>query len=267
MSTWFERDFFDVLRKERGASFGAQLHLFEEIGSTNDEALRAVATRAPSGSVWLARSQKSGRGRRGNTWHAAPGESLLVSCLLRYRGPTERLLGLSLVVGLAVRDVVLSKLPVPSSGEGAKIKWPNDVFVRGKKVAGVLVETRSEPSGEIGVVMGVGLNITTERFPPELPAATSLRLEGAEEAAIRLEIMLVEFLGVLEKKLALFVESGLLPYVQELRAADYLKGKALRVGKVEGIGAGFDDDGRLLVKSEAGTVPVVSGTVELVDGP
>lgn len=264
MATWFEGDFFDVLRKERGTSFGGQLHLFEEIGSTNDEALRAVATRAPSGSVWLARSQKSGRGRRGNTWHAAPGESLLVSCLLRYRGPTERLLGLSLVVGLAVREVVLSKLPVPSSGEGAKIKWPNDVFVRGKKVAGVLVETRSEPSGEIGVVMGVGLNLTTERFPPELPAATSLRLEGAEEAAIRLEIVLVEFLGALERKLAIFLENGLAPFVQVLRDVDHLRGRCLRVGKVEGVGAGFDDEGRLLVRTAMGIVPVVSGTIELI---
>src|SRR5690606_6885391 len=158
--------------------------LFEEVGSTNDEALKAVATRAPSGSVWLARSQSSGRGRRGNSWRAAPGESLLVSCLVRYGGPFERLFGLSLVVGLAVREVVESKLP--SWGVGARIKWPNDVFVGGKKVAGVLVETRAAQSGEIGIVVGVGLNLATEHFPPDLSTATSLRREGADDAAIRL---------------------------------------------------------------------------------
>jgi BirA family biotin operon repressor/biotin-[acetyl-CoA-carboxylase] ligase len=77
MSAWFQREFFDILRKERGVSWGKDLSLYDEVGSTNDEALHGVAAGAPTGSVWLARSQTSGRGRRGNVWHAAPGESML----------------------------------------------------------------------------------------------------------------------------------------------------------------------------------------------
>lgn len=245
-------------------AWGRDLTLFEQVGSTNDQALEAIATAAPTGSVWLARSQTMGRGRRGNVWHAEPGESLLVSCLLRYTGPVERFLGLSLVVGLAVREVVRSRLSADPVDVVVQIKWPNDVFVNGKKIAGVLVETRAGPSGELGTVIGVGLNVSNERFPASMPAATSLRLLGAEEATIRLEVVLVEFLAALQKMLVLFLEQGLAPFSEQLDEADFLKGKALRVGRVHGVGAGLDADGRLLVETAAGEVPVISGTVELL---
>lgn len=264
MSTWFQREFFDVLRDERGVTWGRELHLFEEVGSTNDEALKAVLTGAPTGSVWLARSQTNGRGRRGNVWHSQPGESLLFSCLLRYTGPAERFLGLSLVVGLAVRETVLSRLFGVSDDVRAEIKWPNDVYVGGKKIAGVLVETRTGPSGELGTVIGIGLNVKSEKFPSDVPAPTSLFLLGAEEAKIRPEVVLVEVLAALEKMLGVFLKQGFSPFEQELGGADYLKGKLLRVGRVEGKGAGFDAEGRLLVATPEGVLPVISGTVELL---
>src|SRR5690606_30823752 len=117
----------------------------------------------------IAREQTAGRGRRGNTWLAEPGESLLISVLHRYRGETERLLGLSLVVGLAVRDAVQECLNstnrTSSSSVRAQVKWPNDVLVSGKKIAGVLVETRTVGEREIGIVMGVGLNLHSRSFP------------------------------------------------------------------------------------------------------
>lgn len=264
MSSWFEREFFDVLRKEHGVTFGRELHLFDEVGSTNDEGLRAVASGAPTGSVWLARSQKSGRGRRGNVWHAAPGESLLVSCLLRYTGAPEKFQGLSLVVGLAVRDAVRHRLARVDAPPEPEIKWPNDVLVGGKKVAGILVETRTGPQGELGTVLGVGLNLGTKSFPAELSGATSLRLLGVEEAEIRLEVVLVEFLDALERRIGLFFDKGFPPFAPELSAADYLKGRALRVGKVEGVGSGFDEEGRLLIRTGENVHPVISGTVELL---
>lgn len=277
MAAWFQREFFDILRKERGVSWGRDLYLYDEVGSTNDEALNAVASGVPTGSVWLARNQKAGRGRRGNAWHAAAGESLLVSCLLRYTGRPERFLGLSLVVGLAVRQVVNSRLSsrrglalktgaaaLDTGSAEPQIKWPNDVLVSGKKLAGVLVETRTGPSGELGTVIGVGLNLSTEEFPADLPPATSLRLLGAEDAELRLEVVLVEFLGALEKKLELFLVQGFAPFSSELAEADYLKGKPLRVGTAEGKGSGFDAQGRLLIETAEGTVPVISGTVQLL---
>lgn len=264
MSIWFQREFFDVLREERGVTWGRELHLFEEVGSTNDEALKAVLTRAPTGSVWLARSQTTGRGRRGSLWHDRPGESLLLSCLLRYTGPPERFLGLSLVVGLAVREAVLSRLSGAPDDVRVEIKWPNDVYVGGKKIAGVLVETRTGPSGELGTVIGIGLNLKSEDFPIDVPAATSLFLLGAEEAKIRPEVVLVVLLGALEKMLGVFLKQGFSPFAQELACADYLEGKLLRVGRIEGTGAGFDAEGRLLVATPEGVFPVISGTVELL---
>jgi BirA family biotin operon repressor/biotin-[acetyl-CoA-carboxylase] ligase len=264
MSAWFQREFFDILRKERGVSWGEDLFLYDEVGSTNDAALHGVAAGAPTGSVWLARSQTSGRGRRGNVWHAAPGESMLMSCLLRYTGDAQRFLGLSLVVGLAVREIVRARISELASAEEPQIKWPNDVLVGGKKIAGVLVETRSASSSELGTVIGVGLNLSTMHFPPELPPATSLRLLGAQEGELRLEIILVEFLCALERMLGRFLEQGFLPFAAELASADYLQGKLVHVGRVEGRGAGFDSEGRLLLASSLGIVPVISGTVELL---
>lgn len=262
MSVWFERDFFDVLRKERGVSWGQTLTLYDEIGSTNDEALAAVASPAQSGSIFLARSQTNGRGRRGNVWHGAPGDSLLLSCLLRYRGDVNRFMGLSLVVGLAVRKAVAERLVQLGPGDQPQIKWPNDVFADGKKLAGILVETRSGPSGELGTVIGVGLNVGMESFPDELQA-TSLRLLGASEAACRLEIVLADLLRSLEGQLELFVKSGLGPFLPDLSRADYLKGRHVRVGKVEGVASGIDEEGKLLIVGRRGVVPVMSGTVEL----
>lgn len=245
-------------------SWGRDLHLYDEVDSTNDEALNAVASGAGTGSVWLAKSQTRGRGRRGNVWHAAAGESLLVSCLLRYTGPGERFLGLSLVVGLALRQVVHSRFSPAAGAPEPVIKWPNDVLVAGKKIAGVLVETRTGPAGDLGTVIGVGLNLSAAEFPADLPAASSLRLLGAEEADLRLEVVLAEFLGALEKKVGLFLERGFAPFASELARADYLKGRALRVGKAEGRGGGFDAQGRLLIETHEGTVAVISGTVELL---
>ncbi len=264
MSDWFERDFFEVLRKERGLSWGESLTIYEQIGSTNDEALAAVASPAKDGSVYLAKNQTSGRGRRGNVWHAAPGDSLLFSLLLRYRGAVSEFMGLSLVVGLAVRSAVAKCLADEAHGVGTPaIKWPNDVYAQGKKLAGILVETRSGPSGELGTVIGVGLNVGMSEFPDGL-AATSLRLLGVSEAQRRLEVVLASLLEELERKIRLFSQRGLAPLLPELLLADYLQGRRVRVGKVEGDASGIDEQGRLLVLSAEGVVPVMSGTVDLL---
>jgi biotin-(acetyl-CoA carboxylase) ligase len=97
-----------------------------------------------------------------------------------------------------------------------------------------------------------------------LDETASHRLLGAQEGELRLEIILVEFLCALERMLGRFLEQGFLPFAAELASADYLQGKLVHVGRVEGRGAGFDSEGRLLLASSLGIVPVISGTVELL---
>lgn len=143
-----------------------RLLLRQECGSTNDE-LRALALQgAPHGLVLLAERQTAGRGRRGAAWYAAPQDSLVFTVLLRPNAPKTCWPRLALAAGEAVAEA-LDRFHVE-----AGIKWPNDVWVHGRKIAGILVE-----AGTDFVLIGIGININTIDFPPEVETiATSLRL-------------------------------------------------------------------------------------------
>lgn len=271
MTDWFDRSRFESLRGERGLAWGSPLTLLDRTPSTNDVALQAVQSNAAqpakgTGSTFVAHVQTEGRGRRGNTWQAGAGESLLCSVLVRLSGEAERMMGLSLVVGLAVRDVVQSRLEDrPDNRTLAQIKWPNDVLVDGKKIAGILVETRTRPTGDVAAVLGIGLNLHADSFPPDLPGATSLKLLGVKEERRGLEVVTADVLAALEKKVDAFLRQDFSLFLSELFAADFLHGRLIRVGKIEGRGSGFDTAGRLLIAGADGRViPVISGTVELL---
>ena len=130
--------------------------------STNERAKELALSGAPHGTLVTAGEQTAGRGRQGRTWTAAPGEALLISIVLRELRPT-----LPLTAAVAICEA----LPVECA-----IKWPNDIWIDGRKLAGILVEGRPQ---EGWAVLGIGLNVATETFPPELDGiATSLRLAG-----------------------------------------------------------------------------------------
>ena len=132
--------------------------------STNERAKELAAAGAPHGTLVTADEQTAGRGRQGREWTAPPRSAVLMSVVLR---ELDELLPLA--AAIAVADAVQA---------GATIKWPNDVWIDGRKVAGILVEGRPQ---EGWAVLGVGLNVSTERFPDELAeSATSLRLAGAD---------------------------------------------------------------------------------------
>jgi len=139
----------------------------ETAASTNDE-LRALAEGgAPDGLVLLALQQTAGRGRRGATWFSPPGESLAFSILLKPSEPKALWPRLALAAGLAVAEAA------ESFGPAAGIKWPNDVWIGRRKVAGILVE-----AGKDYAIVGIGMNVNSSAFPPEVAEiATSLRIE------------------------------------------------------------------------------------------
>lgn len=136
----------------------------EEAASTNDDLHELARQGAPHGLVLTTLRQTAGRGRRGNAWHAAPGESLALSILLRPTEAKSRWPRLALASGLAIAETI------ESFGIPAGIKWPNDVWLDQRKVAGILVE-----AGENHVIIGIGINVNTTTFPPEIAGiATSL---------------------------------------------------------------------------------------------
>lgn len=139
----------------------------ETAASTNDEVRLLGEAGAPGGLVLLALQQTAGRGRRGAAWFSPAGESLAFSILIRPEESKALWPRLALATGLAVAEAI------ESFGVTAGIKWPNDVWIRGRKVAGILVE-----AGRDFAVVGIGINVTTREFPAEVAGiATSLRIE------------------------------------------------------------------------------------------
>jgi len=144
---------------------------FNSIDSTNLEATRQLAD-APEGSVWAAHYQTTGRGQRTHTWESEAGKNLLFSLLLHPHWlPAGDQFYISKAVSLGVYDFLLTK------GIRAKIKWPNDILVGDKKIAGILIEHHLSGNALTASVIGVGININQEQFGDDVPNATSYKLE------------------------------------------------------------------------------------------
>lgn len=255
----FDSNRFNAERRAAGAELGAPLSYLAVTGSTNDDALQAARHGAAHGALFVADAQTRGRGRRGHSWHAAPGESLLFSLVLRPQLGLAQISALTLAIGLALRDAIAPLLPTP-----LRIKWPNDLYAADKKLAGVLVESQLQGDELQAVVVGVGLNVTTHSFPPEIAErATSLALSAATE--LDRERLLARLLVAIEARVSAYEQDGLRGILDELNAVDALRGKAVRVDAQRGIGRGIDEQGRLLLETESGaTISILSGTVELL---
>jgi BirA family transcriptional regulator, biotin operon repressor / biotin---[acetyl-CoA-carboxylase] ligase len=218
-----------------------RLHL-RSIGSTNARARELAEAGAPHGTAVTADEQTAGRGRQGRGWSTPPGSALALSLVIRDPDPL-----LSLRGGLAVADL---------AGEDARVKWPNDVLVDGRKVAGVLAEGRPQ---ERWAVLGIGVNAALDLalLPDEVrQRAGTLGLEPRE-----LQHALAQLLAALEIRLAEAPETTL----AVLRRRDALTGQPVRWERGEGTGAGIADDGTLLVRDAGGAVHALSaGEVHLL---
>jgi BirA family biotin operon repressor/biotin-[acetyl-CoA-carboxylase] ligase len=256
-----------ALVAERGSQLGQPMHVLSLTTSTSDEAKRAAKSGAPHGATWVAEQQTAGRGRQGRTWESPHGENLLFSVLLRVTCPPSRIPPIALASGLAVRDAVARAAP----GASVRIKWPNDVLVDGRKIAGVLVEAITLGSRVEAVIIGIGLNVHTRAFPDELEGrATSVALI-AKQPPDRAEL-LADVLVNLDRDAHIVVGRGLGLLRPRLEAADALRGKRVRSdagneGAVdEGVASGIDDEGRLLVRRDDGVIAKWSaGEVHLVN--
>jgi BirA family transcriptional regulator, biotin operon repressor / biotin---[acetyl-CoA-carboxylase] ligase len=211
--------------------------------STNERGRALAAAGAPHGTLVTADAQSAGRGRQGRAWSSPPGSALLMSLVLRE---------LQDVLPLAAAVAVCDALPVECA-----IKWPNDVWIERRKVAGILVEGRPQ---EGWAVLGIGLNVTTpsHAFPDELrDTATSLALAGVETTP---EGVLAELLPSLD---GWFAASGR-DVLAAWRALDALRGEPVRWDGGDGTAAGIDDSGALLVETRGGHVSLEAGEVHLL---
>jgi BirA family biotin operon repressor/biotin-[acetyl-CoA-carboxylase] ligase len=254
-----------------GTMFAEQLEHQTTVGSTNVLALEAAQAGAPHGSVWVADEQTAGRGRCNHAWHSTTGDGLYISVLLRPKMALIDALRLSLATGLAVQAAI-----VTVSGLMPDIRWPNDLLIGTRKCGGILVETSTmasqsnTPAMLHYAVVGVGVNVNHQNFPPELePLATSLRRETGKLWAR--ESILIELLRALEKEIAMLeaelrgtsTEAGLLD--RFTRASSWVRGKRVSVdeaGGYTGVTDGLDVRGFLRVAGDDGVLrTVLSGGV------
>jgi BirA family biotin operon repressor/biotin-[acetyl-CoA-carboxylase] ligase len=205
----------------------------------------------PEGAAAACEFQEGGRGRLGRSWVAPPGTSILCSVLLK--PPADRNVAeLSLVGGLATAEAVERALSL-----SAQIKWPNDVMVNRRKVAGVLAERE----GDV-VVLGVGVNVnqSREEVPVDVPtpAGSLYTTDGARRDRAPI---LADFLATLERQYGLWSGGGLDALYDGLGARDFLRGRKVFVDGETGFGVGIDRHGRLEVELEGTRRTIESGEV------
>ena len=246
----------------QGTIFDNQIHHYYKIGSTNTIAMEAAGAGAPEGSVFLAERQTAGRGRGAHNWHSAQSAGIYCSVVLRPALPPSEALILSLAAGLAVHAAIQAIDP----GVTVDLKWPNDLLINEKKVAGLLTEMNSEATRVRYIVVGIGINVSQATFPPELQrTATSLRrATGTEWSRVELCAALLkslnrEYRDLLEKPGA---HDSILRRFQEHSSS--ARGCHVQVeenGGFEGITEGLDQRGFLQVRAAHGVRSVLSGTV------
>jgi BirA family biotin operon repressor/biotin-[acetyl-CoA-carboxylase] ligase len=238
---------------------GTQRIDLEACGSTNDEAARMARAGARHGTIIIAERQTSGRGRDGRTWQSPPG-GLYLSAILRPSLPMVDVPPMTLAIGIGVCDAVRS------TGAACTLKWPNDLLVDGRKLAGVLVETQSQGNRLESVVVGIGINLDGKL--PEAVAGTAISLAEASGRPIDREAFITQLLADLERWIDRYAGVGLeaiIPAWHERMAPGLAARATIDGAPLTGHMAGLDHDGSLLLRDEAGNVHRVrSGDVEVL---
>lgn len=219
--------------------------VFDSIDSTNAEALRSIERGMAAPFLVLAERQTAGRGRRGRTWVSPFAENVYYSLVLRIEGGMRQLEGLSLVVGLAVMRT-LQELGI----SGAGLKWPNDVLVGQKKIAGILLELVGDPADVCHVVLGVGINVNMQMTEEVDQQWTSVRLETGK--AFDRNLLVARLGDMLQAYLIRHQESGFAAIQAEWEQNHLWQGRAVSliagVNRIDGVVMGIDRQGALRLK-------------------
>jgi BirA family biotin operon repressor/biotin-[acetyl-CoA-carboxylase] ligase len=230
---------------------GRRVEWFDSIDSTMHEAERLATAGAPAGTAVVAEEQTAGLGRHGHSWYSELGAGLYVSIVLRPGLSADSLPVLMIALGLAAADAIHRVTALD-----ADLRWPNDVMLGGRKVAGILVQLHDDVA-----IAGIGINVNHAAFPEEIAGeATSLRI--AAGALQSREDVLVALLQAVDSFSKMLAEGGKQPILDLFsRCSSYARGKRVRValpeGILEGTTAGLDPSGFLIVRREDGSEALV----------
>jgi BirA family transcriptional regulator, biotin operon repressor / biotin---[acetyl-CoA-carboxylase] ligase len=247
----------DLLRQQlKGSMFSKKVHHYFRTDSTNRVALALGCANEPEGSVVLAEEQTAGRGRAGRSWHSERATGIYVTLLLRPRiSPVQAPL-LTIMAGLSAHAAINAQ-----TGLQPDVKWPNDLMLNGKKLGGILTEMHAETTLVRFVIVGIGINVNQEKFPPELSGiATSLRTETGKLQS-RLEL-LARLLREFETDYNRFLRDGPASIIERFtQVSSYARGKRVRVcngsESYVGVTAGLRPEGLLQVQQDDGTLATV----------
>lgn len=242
--------------------FSNKIAHFKEVDSTNDEAKRLASLGYPEGTLVVAEKQIKGRGRRGRYWSSPFGKGIWCSFILRPDITPTEASKLTIVAAVSLTTVLQKQY-----GLDVKIKWPNDIMFNGRKLAGILTELSADIERVIYIVVGTGINVNTEDFPPEIrELAISLKqITGKTYNRVRL---LCGYLQQFEKDYQLFVQGNFQKIINKWKTHSETLGKRVLIKGInqsfEGVALDIDADGKLIVKKEDGEeVRINSGDVSL----
>jgi BirA family transcriptional regulator, biotin operon repressor / biotin---[acetyl-CoA-carboxylase] ligase len=242
------------------ARFGSPHRHFRRVGSTNTVARELAAAGAPHGTVVTAAEQTAGRGRQGRTWTAPADSALLYSAVVR---PLEERHS---VLPLAVALAVCETAEVLRPGIKCQVKWPNDVHLEGRKLAGILIEARPQDGW---AVLGVGLNLSVAEFPEELRDRAISLFGGASAVpygagSAKRNSWAAGAAGTLSERLGVWLGADAEAVLGAWRARDALFGREVSWDKGSGVADGVDERGYLLVRlADGDRVALGAGDVHL----
>jgi BirA family biotin operon repressor/biotin-[acetyl-CoA-carboxylase] ligase len=239
---------------------GIECH--QELDSTNSYLIRQITQDLISGKVCLAEKQTAGRGRRGRVWVSPYAGSVYMSISQVFHRGAISTEGLSLAVGVLVVEA-LAKFGVVD----IELKWPNDIYCQGKKLAGILLELVGDAAGECAVVIGLGLNVSLPSAVADEIDQSWIDLQSIVEAAISRSELTAELLNSLLPALSNYEVDGFESYLQRWGNLDFLKGCSVTASRGEssvlGVAQGVNERGALVIKTPLGLQVINGGEVSV----
>lgn len=251
----------DEIKINHTVFMGKQIEYYEEIDSTNTRAKEWSKNGAIEGSLVIAEKQTQGKGRMGKAWESPKQEGIWMSFILKPQITADKIPQITIIAGLAMCKAIREVTHLE-----AGIKWPNDLVVNNKKVCGILCEM-VKGYEDLSVIVGVGVNVNSKKFPDDLPYASSLYLEG--NTIYKRETIIKCFLEHFEKEYLIYSETlSLEKMILDYKNCCINLNKQVRIleGKKEFIGIvrDIDTEARLIVeKEDSSKQTILSGEVSI----
>ena len=249
---------FELERMLNTKIIGHKILFLEEVDSTNNKA-KQIAFESQDGDVVVSETQHSGRGRRGREWHSPKG-GIYISFILKPNVPPERAPQITLLSSVALVETLNSM----KSKMNAKIKWPNDILISGRKISGILTELSSDMEKINYVVVGIGINLNTDL--EDLPEkAASLKVEMGQEISVKL--FLKSFFERYDIVYQEYLDNGIDQIIEKWKKNSDTLGKNVKIIGInetyDGLAKDIDENGALILKTKEKEIKVYSGDVSL----